>query len=164
MDREAWHAAIHGVTKSQTRLSNWTELTETMVEVMMIMVTSQKIPCIYCYSQRLRPRSRPTPTHASTENSWIPTDMSRTVSCGVIAPFLWVLVHKVPLCYPGVYFLVWCKFWQLYGGVNRNVLKRAYAIPKSAAPRAPIPLADHRWPVRRHKTLKHWRLQQFSNH
>ena len=24
MDREAWHAAIHEVTKSQTRLSNWT--------------------------------------------------------------------------------------------------------------------------------------------
>ena len=26
MDREAWRAAIHGVTKSWTRLSNWTEL------------------------------------------------------------------------------------------------------------------------------------------
>ena len=26
MDREAWHAEIHGVTKSQTRLSDWTEL------------------------------------------------------------------------------------------------------------------------------------------
>ena len=26
MDRETWHAAVHGVTKSQTRLSNWTEL------------------------------------------------------------------------------------------------------------------------------------------
>ena len=28
MDREAWHAAIHGVTKSRTRLSGWTELIE----------------------------------------------------------------------------------------------------------------------------------------
>ena len=26
MDREAWHAAVHGVTKSRTRLSSWTEL------------------------------------------------------------------------------------------------------------------------------------------
>ena len=27
MDREAWHAALHGVSKSQTRLRGWTELT-----------------------------------------------------------------------------------------------------------------------------------------
>ena len=26
MDREAWRAAVHGVTKSQTRLNGWTEL------------------------------------------------------------------------------------------------------------------------------------------
>ena len=26
MDREAWHTAVHGVAKSQTRLSDWTEL------------------------------------------------------------------------------------------------------------------------------------------
>ena len=25
MDREAWHATVHGVTKSRTRLSDWTE-------------------------------------------------------------------------------------------------------------------------------------------
>ena len=28
MDREAWHVAVHGVTKSQSRPSNLTELTE----------------------------------------------------------------------------------------------------------------------------------------
>ena len=26
MARETWHAIVHGVAKSQTRLSNWTEL------------------------------------------------------------------------------------------------------------------------------------------
>ena len=30
MDREAWHAAIHGVAKSRTWLRDWTELTEYM--------------------------------------------------------------------------------------------------------------------------------------
>jgi len=30
MDREAWHAAVHGVAKSRTQLSDWTELTENL--------------------------------------------------------------------------------------------------------------------------------------
>ena len=30
MDREAWHAAVHGVAKSRTRLSDWTELRHTI--------------------------------------------------------------------------------------------------------------------------------------
>ena len=36
MDREAWHAAVHGVTKSQTGLSDWTEccLTDCISPVM----------------------------------------------------------------------------------------------------------------------------------
>ena len=45
--------------------------------------------------------------------------------------------HKVLLCPPRVYFSVLCKFWQLCGGVNGDFSKRAYVIPKSAAPRAP---------------------------
>ena len=30
MDREAWRAAVHGVTKSLTQVSDWTELTDTL--------------------------------------------------------------------------------------------------------------------------------------
>ena len=32
MDREAWHSVIHGVTRSQTWLSNWTELNNFLVQ------------------------------------------------------------------------------------------------------------------------------------
>ena len=39
MDREAWRVAIHGVAKSQTRLSNWTELNWTII---------LSIQCIIC--------------------------------------------------------------------------------------------------------------------
>ena len=40
MDREAWHAAVHGVTKSRTRLSNQTELMEGLRTVMALMDVS----------------------------------------------------------------------------------------------------------------------------
>ena len=38
MDRDTWSAAIHGVTKSQTRLSDWTELNELMGPDAMIFI------------------------------------------------------------------------------------------------------------------------------
>ena len=31
MDREVWHAAVHGVAKSRTRLSDWTELSSVIL-------------------------------------------------------------------------------------------------------------------------------------
>ena len=42
MDREAWHAAVHGVAKSRTGLSNWTELNWTLI------LNSQHLSNAYC--------------------------------------------------------------------------------------------------------------------
>ena len=33
MDREAWHAAVHGVAKSRTQGSDWTELEKTLLPI-----------------------------------------------------------------------------------------------------------------------------------
>ena len=52
MDREAWHAAIHGVSKSQTWLSDWTELNWTddpaipLLGIYLEETQIEKDPCI----------------------------------------------------------------------------------------------------------------------
>ena len=38
MDRETWRAAIHGVVKSQTRLSNRTELTDVITDFSLVVL------------------------------------------------------------------------------------------------------------------------------
>ena len=43
IDREAWRAAVHGVTKSWTRLSNWTEL---MPKQSLLIITTELITII----------------------------------------------------------------------------------------------------------------------
>ena len=59
MDREAWHAAVHGVAKSWTWLSNWTELnwTESSVNQLGLecihqhkLCLSRYSLCLYCHS------------------------------------------------------------------------------------------------------------------
>ena len=42
MDREAWFAAIHGVAKSQTWLSDWSDLMETIFMFLYVCII-----CIY---------------------------------------------------------------------------------------------------------------------
>ena len=38
MDREAWHAAVHGVKKSPTQLSNLTELNSMLFSIMVVSI------------------------------------------------------------------------------------------------------------------------------
>ena len=46
MDREAWHAAVPGVTKSQTQLSDWTELWEEVLRDLFQSV--REVHCEFC--------------------------------------------------------------------------------------------------------------------
>ena len=114
----------------------------------------QKVSCMYCYTQWPQPCSRPPPTHDSAGDSWTPTCKSGTVSCGVTAPFSWVLVHKVLLCPPRVYYP---SSGSSMVGLMVTSSKRAHAISKSAAPRAPVPVADHRRPRYRHTSPPKWK-------
>ena len=43
MDREAWHASVHGVTKSRTQLSDWTELRHSLDVFMVACMVILKI-------------------------------------------------------------------------------------------------------------------------
>ena len=47
MDREAWRAAVHGVAKSQTRLSDWTELNSFKWFFKLFLVTEYQIHFIW---------------------------------------------------------------------------------------------------------------------
>ena len=40
MDREAWHAAVHGVAKSRTRLSDWSELKGILCDFGLVVFTT----------------------------------------------------------------------------------------------------------------------------
>ena len=106
--------------------------------------------------------SRPPLTHASTRDSRTLTPKSGSVSCGVNSPFSLVLVcTRFFFCPPTVYYPILCKFWRLCSGLMVTSSKRAYAIPRSAAPRAPAPVAVHSWPIPPQEMLKHSSVSVF---
>ena len=57
MDREAWRAVVHGVAKSQTRLSDWTELNNSKEQEVYVNV-SHWIKCYDSYYARLFIRNK----------------------------------------------------------------------------------------------------------
>ena len=94
---------------------------------------------MYCYTHCSQPCSRPPPTHASTGDSWTLLGKSGSVSCGVSVSFLGPGAHKVLLCPLRVYFTVLCKFWQLYGRVNGNLLQEGLCHIQVCCTQSPCP-------------------------
>ena len=78
---------------------------------------------------------------------------SGSVSCGVTALLSWSWHAEGFVCaLQESVSPVLCKSWQLYGGLMATSSKRAYATPRSTAPRAPAPAAFYCWPVPPQKT------------
>ena len=116
----------------------------------------QKVPWTF-WTQCPQPYTRPLPTHTSNGASWTLTGKYGSVSVGSL------------LLFPGS----WCTqflfvpskglFPQSFISADSMVVfmvtssKRAYAIPRFAAPRAPAPAAGHPWPIPLQETLKHSR-------
>ena len=66
-----------------------------------------------------------------------------SVSYGVTALFSWILMHTTfCLCPPRVYFPVLCKFWQLYGGVNGDLLQEGLCQTQVLCRQSPCPCSS----------------------
>ena len=64
-------------------------------------------------------------------------------SLGVSAPLSWVLAHtKFCLCPPRVYFPVLCKFWQLCGEVNGDLLQEGLCHTQIYCTQSPCPCCN----------------------
>ena len=110
---------------------------------------------MHCCSQCPWPLSRALSTHASARDSWTLMGKSGSASCGVTAPFSWVLVlTRFCLCPPRACFPCVSSSGSMVG-LMATSSKRADAIPRCAAPRAPAPVAAHRWTVPLQETFKH---------
>ena len=107
-----------------------------MAEVTKIMATPSKGPMHALLNSVPRTLQQAT---TDPHLRWRLPDTHREVSCGVTVPFSWVLVHKVLLCPPRVYLPVLCKFWQLYRGVNGDLLQESLCHTQVCYTQIPCP-------------------------
>ena len=70
MDRDAWCAAVHGVTKSRTRLSHWTELMSSFLLGMYLEVKMLGHRIILCLTFWRTAFQVVVPFHILTSNVW----------------------------------------------------------------------------------------------
>ena len=112
----------------------------TMIEVMKTMATS------FQRSHDALLHSVPPALQQATADpclcgdSWTLTGKSGTLSCGVAAPFSWVLLRSgFCLCLLRVCIQVLCKFWWLYGEVNVDLLQEGLCHTQVCCTQSPCP-------------------------
>ena len=85
MDREAWRAAIHGVAKSRTRLSNWTKLNwiKTNLNLSLSVLLSSAVWSIFSVPSLMPPWAHP----VTASHTWAKTREQAMVKEGML--ILW---------------------------------------------------------------------------
>ena len=116
----------------------------------------QEVPCMHCCTQRPQPCSRLPLTHTSPGDSRTLAGKLGSVSCGDCSFLRGPCVCKLLFVPSKSLFPHSCvSSDSSMVGLMVTSFKRAYAIPRSTAPRAAAPAAVHCWPVRPQETLKH---------
>ena len=124
---------------------------QTMVEVMKIMATSFKRSHALLHSvPPISGNYQPTPLPETPRHSQASLGQS-LVGSFLLSPGSWCTQVSVCALQESVS-PVLCKFWQLCGGLMATSSQRAYAIPRSTAPRAQ-PTADPHLPRGNPNTL-----------
>ena len=129
MDREAWHAADHGIAKSRTRMNDFTSLygggdNEDNGDLHSVSPTLQQATT----NPHLHWRLLDTPRQVWVSLLW-----------GHCSFLLGPGAHKILFCPSRFYFLVLCTFWQLYGGVNGDLLQENVCHTQVCCTQSPCP-------------------------
>ena len=86
IDREAWRAAVHGVTESQIRLSEWTETNwYPLIQWCCLTISSSAAPFSFCLQS--------CPTLGSFPLSWLFTSVSQSIGPSASAPVLLIRIQ-----------------------------------------------------------------------
>ena len=103
-----------------------------------------------------RPSSRSLPTHDSTGDSWTLMGKSRSVSLGslLLSPESW-WAHSFVCSLQESVSPVLCKIWQLYDGVNGDLLQEVLCLTHVCWTQSPVPVVVQGWPVPPQEMLRH---------
>ena len=98
-DREAWHAAVHGVSKSKTRLSNWTTTMVSLRTAMVLVGTFFSMlvyynKCIMKVKAHRKSNLWPSWTYLVLTISWHVLYLCHSFKCALPSPLLFHLVWE----------------------------------------------------------------------
>ena len=98
MDREAWRAAVHGISKSQTRLSDWTELIVVYNVVLVSAVGSvQSLRHVWLFAT---PWTAAHQASLSITNSW---SLLKLMSIESVMPSNYLILCRPLLLLPSIF-------------------------------------------------------------